>query len=55
MAVDSNHVISKDDDRKLKSTYDLPLGKILQEWQRGRELAIYTHQIIVANEGCLGS
>jgi hypothetical protein len=35
MAVDSNHVISKKDDRILKLTYDLALGKILQEWQKG--------------------
>ena len=35
MAVGSNHVISKDDDRILKLTYDLALGKILQEWQKG--------------------
>jgi hypothetical protein len=54
-AVGSNHVISKDDDRILKLTYDLALAKILQEWQRGRKLAIYTHQVIVANQGCLGS
>jgi hypothetical protein len=31
MTVGSNHVISKDDDRILKLTYDLALGKILQE------------------------
>jgi hypothetical protein len=31
MAAGSNHVISKDDDRILKLTYDLALGKILQE------------------------
>jgi hypothetical protein len=31
MAVGSNHVISKDDDRILKLTYDLALGKIPQE------------------------
>jgi hypothetical protein len=55
MALGSNHAISKDDDRILKLTYDLALGKILQEWQRGRKLAIYTHQIEEANQGCLGS
>jgi hypothetical protein len=54
-AVGSNHLISKDDDRILKLTYNLALGKIFQECQRGRKLAIYTHQIVVANQGCPGS
>jgi hypothetical protein len=55
IAVGSDPVISKDDGRTLTLTYDLALGKILQQWQRDRKLAIYTNQIIMWNQGCLGS
>jgi hypothetical protein len=55
MAEGSNHAISKDDNRILKLTYDLALATYYRSGKRGRKLAIYTHQLIVANQVCLGS
>jgi hypothetical protein len=53
MAVGSNHLNSKGDDRILKLTYVLTLGNITQEWQRGRKLAIYTHHPIYVHHPSL--